>query len=775
MLSQRAAASATCYAVELPGAVVRGDRLDPDQGVAADPTTGQAVLVETKLLAPPVRDQMVRRDTLLERLNHGAGHRLTLVACPAGFGKTSLLADWYQSQTAHRAMAWLTIDKDDNDPAVLWSYILEALRRVCPDTDGAAKFPEPEARLVLELLLPRLVNALAEQPGVSLILDDFHMLTDGRARESIHWLIQHAPPNFQLVLSTRKEPDLSLATLRAHGDLLELRVPDLRFTASEAARFLNDRQLLGLTDADVERLIERTDGWPAGVALAALSLRRTEDRHALISRFGASNRHVIDFLESEVLDAHDPADRGLLMRCSVLGRLSGPLCDWVLERTGSAQDLIRLSRSNLFLVPLDDRGGWYQFHPLFAQLLHVELERQEPSESVDLHRRAFEWYRELGDTTAAIGHAIDAGMEAQAADLVAATWFDSVNSGRYETVLAWIDRFPADLVNRDVRLLLVRAWSQSLTGMQDAAAVTIARIEPMVSFETGPLPDGFSSAEASLATLRGAFPWGNVGAAYENALRAFELEGPDSPWRAGVCWGVALARLSRGEYPQADALFAEVVELSAPRGQWLVASTALSYRSVIAGVAGRIDSQAQLAEDAVELAHEHGLANSTAGPPMAMGLSLTARGRAAEARPILEHGVAIARAQGQPLLLVRTLRYLADALDSLGEHQRAAAANAEARSILAACVDSADLRSAPVVSARPSRQGDAIICEQLTHRELTVLNLLAGDLSEAKIGQKLFVSHSTVHSHVKSIYRKLGVSSRSEAIESARDVGYLQS
>jgi LuxR family maltose regulon positive regulatory protein len=726
------------------------------------------------LQAPPVRDQLIERDHLLQRLGAGAGLGLTVVACPAGFGKTSLLAAWFQAETPRRAMAWLTVDRDDNDPAVLWSYLLEALRRVSPAIAEAALVPVPWAPPVLELLLPRLVNALADQAAVTLILDDFHLLTDGRARESVNWLIEHAPPTFQLVLSTRKEPDLALAALRAHGDLLELRADDLRFTAEEAARFLNGRQRLGLTSADVDLLVQRTEGWPAGLYLAALSLRRITNRHDLVSRFGASNRHVIDFLESEVMEAHDPADQELMVRCSILGQLSGPLCDTVLDGAGSAEALYRLSRSNLFLVPLDDRGGWYRFHPLFAQLLRVELERREPGSAVLLHRRAYAWHREHGDTGEAIDHAIEAGLQAEAADLVAATWYLHLNAGLYETVLAWIRRFPADFVDGDVRLLLAQAWVQSLAGQQAEAAASTARAERLVRAYTGRLPDGFGSAEASLATLKGVFPWGDVRGAQQYARRALELEGPGSRWRAVACWAAALPHFYGGELAEADEWFTEAAALGHEQGHWLIACSALACRSLIAGHAGRIDTQAQFAEDAIALAGEHGLEDNAATPTLALGVSMAARGQPAEALPVLEHGVAVARWRGQPLLLVWALRYLADTLAILGRHDRSDAASAEARSVLAACVNPVSLAGAAASSERPARAPGVPDHQQLTHRELIVLTFLAGDLSEADIGRQLFVSHSTVHSHVKSIYRKLGVSSRAEALQAARAAGFIQ-
>jgi LuxR family maltose regulon positive regulatory protein len=310
-----------------------------------------------------------------------------------------------------------------------------------------------------------------------------------------------------------------------------------------------------------------------------------------------------------------------------------------------------------------------------------------------------------------------------------------------------------------------------MSGQQEEAADSIARAERLVGVDTGPLPDGFSSAEASLATLQGVFPWGNVRQAHAHALRALELEGPGSPWHALACWAVAMAHLARGELAEADELFTEAIATS--RGHWLMACAALAYRSLIAGQTGRLEEQLHLAEDSGALAREHGLQDHTAGPSMALGMSLIARGRPAEAVPVLERGVTLARFQGQPLVLLRTLRYLAEALTRLGRHDHAAAVAAEARSVLAACVDPAMLGDSSTSSARQARERGTSLTGRLTHRELTVLTLLAGGRSEADIGRELFVSHSTVHSHAKSIYRKLDVSSRAAALERARAAGFL--
>ena len=342
----------------------------------------QAILVATKLHPPAVREQSIRRERLLERLRSGSDRRLTLVACPAGFGKTTLLAAWRDAEAARKPVAWLTLDEGDNDPVVLWSHAIGALRQASPAVAGSVSADTVVAPVV-EVVLPGLVNELDGQGEMALILDDYHRLSSVAARASVRWFIEHAPPQFQLVLATRTEPNLPVATLRAHGELLELRADDLRFTSEEADAFLNGRLGLDLTPEDVDALVGKTEGWPAGLYLAALSLAPAADRHAFVRTFGGSNRHVVDFLVTEVLEAHDPPAQALMLRASILERLSGPLCDAVMEQEGSAAMLEALSRSNLFLVPLDDEAGWYRFHHVFAQLLRVELERRQPGLASD--------------------------------------------------------------------------------------------------------------------------------------------------------------------------------------------------------------------------------------------------------------------------------------------------------------------------------------------------------------------------------------------------------
>ena len=696
-----------------------------------------------------------------------------MIACPAGFGKTTLLSAWYEAEAAQRPIAWLTLDEGDNDPVVLWSHAIGALRRANPDL-AKSKSAQSVVGPVIDLVLPRLVNELDKHGEMTLILDDFHRISSEPARTSVRWFVEHAPPGFHVVVATRTEPNLPVATLRAHGDLLELRAEDLRFTLEEADAFLNGRLGLDLTTKDVESLVEKTQGWPAGLYLAALSLQPSSDRRAFVRIFGASNRHVVDFLVTEVLEAHTSEEQMLMLHASILERLNGPLCDAVMDQEGSAAMLEALSRSNLFLVPLDDESGWYRFHPVFAQLLRVELERREPGLVTALHRQAYSWHRDHGTTDEAIRHAVSAKAYAEAVDLIETFWISYANMWRYDTVLAWIGQLPDAIVTAEAHLLLVQAWALSLSARQVEAARAIAAIERQGDLAEGALRDGFSSARASLTMLRAAFPWGDVGVQLDNGRRVAELEGHGSPWRSLVCWAVGLGLYFSGEADEADEWFAEAAMLAPASAQWLAGTSSLAYRSLIAGERGRVDEQRILAESAAEFGRAHGTEDAGGTVPLAVAQSLAAQGGGDEAVPMLEHGVASARIFGQPLQLAHVLLGQASVLRAVGECEAATAALADARSVLEHCPDpgilaeklSALERSTRIHRVRPEDH-------ELTERELGVLKLLGGDLSERDIGRQIFVSHSTVHSHVRSIYRKLAVRSRAEALERSHELGLL--
>jgi LuxR family maltose regulon positive regulatory protein len=723
----------------------------------------------TKLRPPPARKQWVHRERLLEQLRPEPGVRLTAVVAPAGSGKTTLLTAWCDTESGRRPVGWVSLDEGDNDLVSLWSHAFEALRQACPALEGLRSPELVGAGHILEVFLPDLVNGLAEQGDAVLVLDDFHRVQSASVRESVAWLVEHAPASFQFVVSTRTEPALGLPALRARGELLELRARDLGFSVDEAEILLNDRLELGLEREDVDELVERTEGWASGLYLAALSLGGVEDRHAFVQEFGGTNRPVLDFLVEEVLEGIEPELQTLMLRCSVVDRLSGPLCDALLEQKGSGELLGELTRKNLFLIPVDDHGQWYRFHHLFVQLLRVELEHREPELAPTLHRRALAWHRDHGSTDEAIEHAICAGAFGEAADLISTAWIHHLNSCQVPTVIGWLKRVPARVVDTSPVLLTLKAWGLFMCGMQVEALEAVATIEHMGDGYDGPLPCDASSVKAVVATLSATIQRGDVGAGLENAVRAADLQEPEGPFWAVVSWANGMARFYRGEFAEAAPWFTEAAQFAPSVDMWLIAASAFAYLSFIAGEHGDGEQQMSFAEQAMYFARERRIEEIVGEAPAALGASLAASGELEQARPLLEQSVLALRAYGQPLDLAYALIRQARVLLALRESNAAAASIAEARAMIDSCRDPGIVEEWLVALERPRRRRDG----ELSKRELVVLRALTGPLSERDIGRELFLSHSTVHSHAQSIYRKLGVSSRTGAIQEARKIGLL--
>ena len=379
-----------------------------------------------------------------------APRKLTLIRAPAGWGKSTLLADWHALESETRPFAWVALDGGDNDPVRFWTYLIHALRTLDPRA-GEVSLPmlrAPRASVVDDVL-PALCNELTALPHqVVLVLDDYHLVRNPEIDEGLSFLLEHLPQTLELVLSSRSEPALPLARLRARGELAEIDAQQLRFSEEEADLFLNDLHGLGLDRADVIRLRELTEGWAAGLYLATLTIRGRESAHEFIEAFAGDNRHVVDYLSSEVLAGLPEEMRGFLLHTSVLERLCAPLCDAVTDRPGSVLTLHELERSNFFLIPLDTKREWYCYHHLFRELLRHELALAEPEHARTLHRRASAWHREHGDPSEAIHHATAAGDVADASELILRHWIEFRNEARLETLLTWLDGLPPETVHR---------------------------------------------------------------------------------------------------------------------------------------------------------------------------------------------------------------------------------------------------------------------------------------------------------------------------------------
>ena len=405
-------------------------------------------LLETKLHIPRWRRSLVARPRLSERLSRGAESALTLVSAPAGFGKTTLLAEWLAVAAADgRSVAWLSLDQRDNDPALFWAYLVAALNTGAPGGGAGAlsllQPPQPPNEAGLVALLNDL-DAISND--VVLVLDDYHVIDARDVQDGMAFLLEHLPPQIHLVIASRADPPLPLARLRGRGELAEIRAADLRFTPGEAAAYLNEVMGLVLTAADVAALEGRTEGWIAALQLAALSMQGREDTAAFIDGFAGDDRYIVDFLAEEVLQRQPEHVQHFLLQTSILDRLSGPLCDAVTGQDDGKAKLMALERGNLFLVPLDDRRRWYRYHQLFADVLHARLLDEQPDEVPELHRRASRWLEQNGEPSEAIRHALAAGDFERAADLIELAIPAMLRIRQEVAVLGWLELLPDEVV-----------------------------------------------------------------------------------------------------------------------------------------------------------------------------------------------------------------------------------------------------------------------------------------------------------------------------------------
>jgi LuxR family maltose regulon positive regulatory protein len=734
--------------------------------------------LETKLHPPGLRKEWVERQELLGHLS-GSAAKLILVDAPAGFGKTTLVAQWRAGAMRERRFAWVSLDRGDNDPARLWRHVVEALQRASPELgdERLGQWRGPPQDLA-RTLLPLLVNELAAvEAPVVLVLDDYHLIKERTCHQQFEFLLLHLPPRVQLVVITRADPPLPLARLRASGDLTEIRARQLGFTPAQAAEFVHAVAGTQLSPSDAVDLVERTEGWPAGLYMVALSLRDHPAPHAFIQGFTGSNRFVVDFLTEEVLSRQPHHVRQFLTRTSILDRFTAPLCDSVAGTANASKVIDLLERENLFLVPLDSDRQWYRYHHLFAQMLRSQLARTEPEIVPELHRRASAWHRAEGSAEEAIRHALAGGDARSAVDLIARYWYDLVFAGRAATVRRWFQQLGEDRIHNDPIAAHAAAFIAGLSGEQDS----VRRLLPVIEAgqHEGPLPDGMTSLQSSAALIRSTFGFDGVGVMREAAERAVELEtDPASRWYA-MAWGNLGWSLYLSGGPGAAAALERAVlsEVSTPLVRMLVFAVA----SVVATEEGRAGQAAELATAAQRVAEGSGLSRTPQSSIVwsATGAVLAHEGKLDEARAAFERAVQSRRYWFgvSPWPTVEALFRFAGLLVDTGDAAEAAALLAEAREVLTSLPGGAQAQLARLerldrrMAAR--RTVTMHIAEPLTEREEAVLRLLRGSLSLREIGQELFLSANTIKTHTRAIYRKLGVSTRTEAVERGYDAGLL--
>jgi LuxR family transcriptional regulator, maltose regulon positive regulatory protein len=729
-------------------------------------------LVEPKLHPPPTRPGIVARTALVERLLASDAVPMVCVVAPAGYGKTTLLAQWAQ-RTAHR-VGWVSVDERDNDPAVLLTYLAVALGRVEPiDPRVVAGLAGPGASIVG--VVPRLAAAMAAMTGpVALVLDHLELLENQQCLDAVAELAAQLPAGSQLLVASRARPPLPVGLLRVQGRVVELGVEELAMDDQEA-RALLEGAGVGLDDAEVEELVGRTEGWPVGLYLAALAHKAGGPRGQAWAGFTGDVRFVADYLWSELLGQLSSEQVEFLTRTAVLERMSGPLCDAVLGTTGSTDVLAWLEGSNLLLVPLDRQRRWYRYHHLFHDLLRTELDRREPDLVPELHARAASWCEANGLPETAIDHAQAAGEGDRVARLVWELALPAYGAGRVDTTRRWFGWFEDHgLLGHYPSVAVLGAWLQALVG-QPAAAERWADAAEQGP-DAGTLPDG-STVPSYRALLRALLCRNGVDRMRADTQAALAELSPGSQWRPTAQLLEGICYLLAGETDRADPILAHAAEVATETDALPAAAIGLAERSVVAMHHQAWNRAATLAEQAQGVVRAGALE----------GYVASALVHAVAARVAVHHGEVL-RAQEQvaratrlrplltyalPYLAVQTLLELGRACQALDDPAGVRVVLRQARDILQRRPDLGILpkEAEELWSTLDSSRGGAVGVASLTAAELRLLPLLATHLSFPEIGERLDVSRHTVKSQAMSVYRKLGVSSRSQAVQRAQQLG----
>jgi LuxR family maltose regulon positive regulatory protein len=586
-------------------------------------------LLTTKLYLPPARSNLVPRPHLIERLNAGLTHRLTLISAPAGFGKTTLLSAWIpQSQ---RCVAWVSLDEGDNDPTRFWSYFISAVQMLDSQLgQNALRLLESPQRFPFDLILTSLLNDLtAFHQELVVVLDDYHVIENPAIHEVLTFLLDHLPLQVHLIMTTRVDPPLPLARLRARGQLIELGVADLRFTSAEVTKFLNEVMGLPLTAQDIAALEERTEGWIAGLQLAALAMRDQTNLSGFVSAFTGSNRFVVDYLTTEVL-ARQPAHvQTFLLQTAILERLCGPLCDVVMGIAEVAQRpsssispaagqpasvahsysqilLEALERANLFLLPLDKDRRWYRYHHLFAEVLRGRLANGATAEMVaTLHRRAAAWYEYNGLIIEAIHHALAASDFEQAARLIEQIALPVMIPGQVHTLLGWLKALPETLLQASPALCIIHAAALHLINQMEAAEARLQDAEQVVQMET--LSDQGQIILGRAAAVRGNLVRFSGDLARSAALSHQALDRlPETEFMWIIArLNAAYAFLINGEMtPATERQVAEVIPLIRPTHNSYTLLRSMTLLARLQALQGRLKQAAATYQEAAQVAQE---------------------------------------------------------------------------------------------------------------------------------------------------------------------------
>ncbi len=683
------------------------------------------------------------------------------MSAPAGFGKTTLVTAW-ASELA--SVAWVSLDKGDTDPARLWTHVIAALSAT-EARAGTMSLAAVKARPdeIEKYALPQLFEELPRDgPDLVLILDDYHLAETAQVNNTIDAFLRYRPARIQLVISTRSDPALGVHRLRASGELVEIRAGDLRFDDEELAAFLRGMGVEGLSDDEQRALAERTGGWPAPLRLLAL-LIPGRDRAGYLASITTVNRPVVDYLATDVLDLLRPEVRDFVLRASVLGRMNAALCDAVVGSPGSGAILADLQRSNLFMS-VDDTGEWYQLHHLFAEALRLELARTRPELVPGLHLRAVQWFEETGDLEMATGHAIASRDVSVATRLVALQAQVFAAAGRWATVRGWLSELAWPEAQADPELAFIRATAASFAHDLDLAEqwLDIADSGPPDLIGSMGLPLGYRAD-----FLRAVVGVNDVDGAEAAARRAIE-SAPAPHWEGVGLAGLGQAQYLRGQYALAVETLLKAVALI-PDANPNLLTLAVGNLALAEYAEGSASHAGAMLDESAQVIRSIGQERTPSGGILHLACGERARvgGDPRSALAWFESAVEVFGQGSRSAWLANAHLLQAGAFHALGDESE------ETR-----CLDLADaiIDRLPGPGALPSRSAQlrknlltatrhlTEFGEELSGREVVVLQLAADGLTQREIADQLFISYNTVKTHLKATYRKLGAASRDEAL-----------
>ncbi|HTJ34669.1 MAG TPA: LuxR C-terminal-related transcriptional regulator [Dactylosporangium sp.] len=743
--------------------------LDHEPSVAP---LGVSGLLLSKLVPPQLPPGHLPRAALIDRFSRLAapGH-LTVVEAPAGSGKSTLLALWARTTAKPMPVAWYSCDESDNDPVRFWAYVAASLEFSAGGVAArAGRMLTAPGTSLLGDVLPALINDLITRTDpLTLVIDDYDVISEPAIHETISFLVEHLPPSLNLVVVSRLQPPALWPTSRWRGRriLLELGPNDLRLTRAEAAELLAHELGEPLPVADVDVLYDRTEGWCAGVHLAALSLRNRPDVDDLVASFSGTEQHVADFLMTEVLDGQSQQMRTFLRRASVLDRLCAELCAHV---TGAADALARLRRAEhdqLFLISLDNRGHWFRFHHLIRDVLRHELDQTEPDLVASLHRRAAEWHQAHGMAIEAVGQAIASEDLALAGRLVGADYFSMANGGRVATVLRWFDAIEP-VLHADHELLLARAMTAMIAGDADGALAWLDEARAAGEADQR-VTDDVDGIIALVQQVR-SYGRGSLQEARRWSQMALEQIGEDQVWYGTSLSFAALASYRLGDNEAAISDFRRCLARADASQYHVLAVRSMGGLAMLYLSCGDLPAAHHWVERAGHDSRWHLLDEhfQSFARHFVLGRFDLANGHPEQAEPRLRRANELVRRGPLRLEQVEVLAALAQACGELGHDRDAARFHKAGQQILDTCcspghllgVDSGRLVTA--AAGEPDLDG-------LTERERTILAVLAEGLTNAQIARRLHVSDRTVASHLRSIYRKTGASNRGAATRYALD------